>query len=151
MRASCSEKLKQTRGEVEFVVDLVVEDAESVLGAHRLVALAHVDGVAPVERGLQCVQRRAPLFMARQEIGEHGERRGLRVGRRRALIGGIGGGRPAGDEVVAVVRLRIVGLDRDAGISEPVGGILGSGGDRGARELLGDAEVPDAAAASLRN
>ena len=112
-----------------------------MLVPHRLVGLAHVDGVAPVERSFQRVERRAPQLVARQKIGEHGESRGLRVGRRRAQIRGIGGGRPAGDEVIAVIRLRIVSLDRDVSVSEPVGRVLGSGGDRRAGELLGGAEV----------
>ena len=79
--------------------------------------------------------------MAREQIGKSGERLGLRVGRGRAQIGGVGGGRPVGDEVIAVIRLRVVSLDRDIGVSEPVGGVLGSGGDRRAGELLGAAEV----------
>ena len=79
--------------------------------------------------------------LAAASIGCLLESRGLRVGRRRAQIRGIGGGRPAGDEVIAVIRLRIVSLDRDVSVSEPVGRVLGSGGDRRAGELLGGAEV----------
>ena len=112
-----------------------------MLGAHRLVGLAHVDRVVAVERGLQGVERRAPLLVAREQIGEHGERRGLRVWRRRMLIGGIGRGRAAGDEFVAVVRLGVVGRSRNPGVGKPVGGVLGRGGDRRAGELLGGGEV----------
>ncbi len=124
-----------------FVVDLVIENAEAVLGAHGLVGLAHVDCVAPVQRRLQGVKRRAPKLVARQKVCEHGKRCGLRVRRRRAQIGGVGRGRPASDELITVVRLRVVGLDRDARVSEPVRGVLGSGGDRRARELFGGVEV----------
>ena len=112
-----------------------------MLGAHRLVGLAHIDRVVAVERGLQGVERRAPLLVAREQIGEHGERRGLRVRRGRALIGGVGRGRAAGDEIVSVIRLRVVGRSRDASVAKPVGGVLGRGGDRCARELLGGVEV----------
>ena len=112
-----------------------------MLGAHRLIGLAHIDRVVAVERGLQGVERRAPLLVAREQVGEHGERRGLRVRRRRTQIGGIGRGRAAGDEFVAVVRLGVVGRGRDPGVSQPVGGVLGRGGDRCAGELLGGGEV----------
>ena len=112
-----------------------------MLGAHRLVGLAHVDRVAPVERGLERVERRAPKLVAREQIGKSGERLGLRIGRGRAQIGGVGGGRPVGDEVIAVIRFRIVSLDGDIGVSEPVDGVLGSGGDRRAGELLGAGKV----------
>ena len=112
-----------------------------MLGAHRLIGLAHVDRVVAVERGLQGVERGAPLLVAREQISEHGERRGLRVRRRRMLISGIGRGRAAGDEVVAVVRLGVVGRSRDPGVSEPVRRVLGRRGDRRACELLGGSEV----------
>ena len=112
-----------------------------MLGAHRLVGLAHVDRVVAVERGLQGVERGTPLLVAREQIGEHGERRGLRVRRRRMLIGGISRGRAAGDEIVAVVRLGVVGRGRDPGVGKPVGGVLGGRGDRRAGELLGGSEV----------
>ena len=97
-----------------FVVDLVVENAEAVLGAHRFIGLAHVDRIVAVERGLQGVQGWAPLLVARQQISEHGERRGLRVGRRRMLIGGIGRCRALADHLVAVVRLRVVRRGRES-------------------------------------
>src|SRR5258707_8365716 len=84
-----------------FVVDLVVENAEAVLGPHRLISLAHVNRVTAVERGLEGVERGAPLLVAREQIGEHGKRRSLRVGYRRMLIGGIGRRRAAGDHLVS--------------------------------------------------
>ena len=124
-----------------FVVDLVVENAEPMLGAHRLVGLAHVGRVVAVERSLERVERGAPLLVAREQISEVGERRGLSVRGGRALIGGVGGGRSAGDEFVAVVRLGVVGRGRDRGVGEPVGGVLGRGGDRRSGELLCGVEV----------
>ena len=124
-----------------------------MLGAHRLVGLAHIDGVAPVERGFQRVQRRAPVFVARQEVGKQRRAPRLGVGRRRAQIGGVGRGRATGDELIAVIRLGVVGLDRDVSVGEPVGRVFGSGGDRRAGEFFRRPEVAaaTAAAAALRN
>ena len=53
-----------------------------MLLAHRLVGLAHVDIVAPVERGLQRVERRAPQLVPGEKIAERREGAGLRLGRR---------------------------------------------------------------------
>ncbi len=112
-----------------------------MLGAHRLIGLAHVDRVVAIERGFQGVERGAPKLVAREQVRELGERRSLGLRRRRAQIGGVGRGRSAGDELIAVVRLCVVGRGRDAGVSKPVSGVLGRGDDRRASELLGGAEV----------
>ena len=112
-----------------------------MLGAHRFIGLAHVDRVVAVERGLQGVERRAPLLVAREQIGEHRERRGLRVRRRRMLIGGISRSRAAGNEIVAVVRLRVFGRSRNPSVSEPIGRVLGRGGDRRAGKLIRGGKV----------
>ncbi len=133
--------MKQTRGALEFVVDLVVENAEAVLLAHRLVGLAHVDVVAPVERGLEGVERAPPDFVPGEQVAERRERQGLRVGRRGMLVGGVGGGRAARDEFLAIVRLGVVGLDRDIGVGEPARRIFRRGGHRGGGELLGGVEL----------
>ena len=124
-----------------FVVDLVVENAEAVIGAHRLIGLAHIDRVVAVERGLERVERRSPLLVAREQVRQYGERRGLSVWGRRMLIGGISRRRSAGDEFVAVVRLGVVGCGGNPSIGEPVGRVLGGGGDRRACELLRVAKV----------
>ena len=120
-----------------LVVDLVIEDAEPVLGAHRLVGLAHVNGIPAVERGFQGVERGAPLLVAGEQIGELSKRVGLGVRRRRMLISGISGRRASRDHFIAVVRLGVIGRGSDPGVSEPVGRVLGRGGDRCAGELLG--------------
>ena len=112
-----------------------------MLGAHRLVGLAHVDGIVSVERGFQGVERRPPLFMASEEISEFGERRGLRVRRRGTLVGGVGRGGALRDHLVAVVRLGVVGRRGDPRVSQPVGRILGGDGDRCSRELFGVAKI----------
>ena len=62
------------------------------------------------------------------------------------LIGGISRSRAAGDEIVAVVRLGVVGRGGNPGVGEPVGWVLGRGGDRCAGELIGGSEVPPATA-----
>src|SRR5271166_4214543 len=68
---------RQRVGEVEtdarrgrFVVDLVVEDAEAVLGAHRLVGFSDVDRIATVERGFQGVEGWTPLLVTREQIAK---------------------------------------------------------------------------------
>ncbi len=138
MRASGSEKVKQTRGLAELVVDLVVEDAEAVLLPQSLVGLADVEIVAPIERGLIGVERAAPCAVAREQVAERRERLGLRIRARRALVGGVGGGRALGHEVPAIVGLGVVGLDRDPGVGDPVRGVLRRGGHRGGGESRGD-------------
>ncbi len=112
-----------------------------MLFAHRLVGLAHVDGVATVERGFERVERRAPELVAGEKIAERRERRGLRLLCRRMLVGGVGGGRASADELVATVRLGVVGLDRNVRVREPVGRVLRRGGDRGGGEFLRGAEL----------
>ena len=112
-----------------------------MLGAHRLVGLAHVNGVAAVERGFQGVERGAPLLVAGEQIGQLSKRVGLGVWRRRMLISGISGRRAARDHFVAIVRLGVVGRGGDPGVGEPVGRILRRGGDRRAGELLGGREI----------
>ncbi len=123
-------------GRSRFIVDLVVEDAEPVALAHVLVGLADVDRIAPGERGAESVERRAPHLAPREKIAENRQRVGLRGGRRRPLIGGVGRGRAAGHEIVAAIQLGVVGLDRQIRQGEPVGGVLGRGGDGRARQLL---------------
>ena len=113
-----------------------------MLGAHRLVGLAHVNGVPAVERGFQGVERGAPLLVASTQIGELSKRVGLGVRRRRMLIGGISRGRSPRDHFVAVVCLGVVGRGGDPSVSEPVGRILGRGGDRRSGELFGGREIP---------
>ena len=130
--------MKQTRGLVELVVDLVVEDAEAVLLAQRLVGLAHVERVASVERRLVGVERAAPRAVPREQAAERRQRIGLGGRRRRALVGGVRGGRPLRDEIPAVVRLGVVGLDRDIGVGEPVDRVLRRRGHGGGRESGGD-------------
>ena len=117
---------RELLGEIEtdtrrarFVVDLIVEDAETVLLAHRLVGLAQGDVVAPVERGLVSVQGAAPRFVPCEQVAKHRQRHGLRFGRGGMLVGGVGGGRALCHEIPAAVRLGFVGSDRDVGVSEP--------------------------------
>ena len=112
-----------------------------MLGAHRLVGLAHVDRVAAVERGFQGVERGAPLLVAGEQISQLSKRVGLGVWRRRMLICGISSRRAPRDHFVAIVRLGVVGRSGDPGVAKPVGRILGRGGDRRARELLGGREI----------
>ncbi len=112
-----------------------------MLGAHRLVGLAHVDGVPAVERSFQGVERGAPLLVASKQIGELSKRVGLGVRRRRMLISGISGRRASRDHFIAIVRLGVIGRGSDPGVSEPVGRVLGRGGDRCACELLGGREI----------
>ena len=80
---------RQRLGEIEadarrrrFVVDLVVDDAEAVLLAHVLVDLARVFVVVTVEAGAVGVERRAPHFVAGEEIAERRQRLGLQPARR---------------------------------------------------------------------
>ena len=113
-----------------------------MLLAHGLVGLAHVDVVAPVERGLESVERAAPGFVAGEQIAEHRERQGLRVGRSGMLVGGVGRGRALGDELVAAIRLGVIGLDRDAGVGKPARRVFWRGGDGGGCELLRGVELP---------
>ena len=134
-------EIEADAGQRGFVIDLVVENAESVLGAHRLVGLADVDRVVAVERGLERIERGPPLFVAGEQIGERGEGGRLGGGRGRAQISGVGRGSAAADEFIAVVGFRVVRRGRDGGVGEPVRGILGRGGDRRAGELLGFDEV----------
>ena len=124
-----------------FVVDLVVEDAEAVLRAHRLVNLPDIEIVAPVKRSLQGVERAEPGAVPRQKIAEGRQRCRLGVGRHGALIGGVSGDSALGDQIPAVVGLRVVGLDRDIGVAEPVRRILRRRGHGGRGELRGDVEV----------
>ncbi len=112
-----------------------------MLGAHVFVGLAHVGRVVLVERGAQRVERRAPELVARQQRAEGCERLRLRLRGRRALVGGVSRGRAIGDEVVAVVGLRVVGADRDVGERKPVGGILGRRRDRGCCQFLRGVEL----------
>jgi hypothetical protein len=94
-----------------------------------------------VERGLQGMQGGARLLVSREQIGEHSKRLGLRIRRRRMLIGGISRSRSAGDEIVPIVGLRVVGRSGNRSGGEPVGWVRGRGGNGCAGELVGRGEV----------
>ena len=112
-----------------------------MLGAHRLVGLAHVDRILAIERGFQGVKRRPPLLVAGEQIGENGERRGLRLWRLRMLVRRVGRRRALRHHLVAVVCLGVVGCGGDAGIGQPVGRVLWGRGDRRAGKRLGPDEI----------
>ena len=81
------------------------------------------------------------MLVSRQQIGKHCERRRLRVGRRRMLVGGIGRSRALCDHLVAVVRLGVIGRGGNSSVRKPVGRVLGRRDDRRASELLGVGEI----------
>ena len=67
--------------------------------------------------------------MAGEEIAEQRQRLGLRRRAGRALIGGVGGGLAALDQVVAAGRLCVVGRSAELGERQPRSGDLGVGGN----------------------
>ena len=81
-------------------VDRVVEQAEAVLVAQLLVGLAHIRDFAQVEREAVGVERRTPQLAVGEGAAEQHERVGFLAGVAGALIGDIGGGRGALEEVV---------------------------------------------------
>ena len=79
--------------------------------------------------------------MTGEKIAEDRERPGLGLGGRRMLVGGVSRGRAAADELVAIVRLGVVGLDRGVRVGEPVGRIFRRRSDGGGGEFLRRAEL----------
>ncbi len=100
-----------------------------MLLAQVFVDLARILVVAAIEAGAIGVERRAPHLVAGEQVAEQRQSFGLLRRGGRALIGGVGGGLAALDEVEAAVGLGVVGLRAQLGERQPRGGVLRIGDD----------------------
>ncbi|THD47754.1 MAG: peptidoglycan-binding protein [Bradyrhizobium sp.] len=136
--------MRQRLGEIEadawrgrFIVDLVIDDAETVFLTQVLIDLAHVLIVAAIEAGVIGVERWAPHFVPREEIAKQRQRLGLLRRGGRVLKGGVSGGLAMLDEIVAAVRLRFVRLRAKPGEREPACRVFGIGDNGRAEQCVG--------------
>ncbi len=108
-------------------LDLVLEDAEAVLGHQRVVGLAHLRVLDQGEARLQCVDGRAPVGAPLEGLVQHHQRDGLGCRRLRALVGGQRGAGSVDRQLVALAAL--VGLDGEqrAGKAGPAVHVIGVG------------------------
>ena len=103
-------------------IDGVVENAEAVLVAQLLVALAHLRDFAQVERKAVGIERRTPQLAVREGAAEQHQRVGLLAGIAGALIRDVGGGRGALEEIRALAVVGRADLQDGARQAQPVAG-----------------------------
>ena len=132
---------KQTRGEAESEIDVVVGQLEAVIVAQLLILRAHVGDLAQLERQPQRVERRAPHLPGGKRLAEHGERIGFVLRVAGALIGDIGRRRGALPEEGLFARGLRPDLEDGAGEPQPVAAVFGGGGGDLAQDLKTRAEV----------